>query len=160
MSGGEERVIFSPRGLGPARLEGKIRRAPTSLFLEATQLKTVRTVAAVLRIEPAVAEAQVVGIGTRNRRRPAVPVAADAIQRTGAGVATARGGGGARGPLGRSCSTCDSTPEPGPKNVFAPTVSDRAPGDSFYFAKSEIVESLLRRGARVPLGTRTGLCLP
>ena len=41
-----------------------------------------------------------------------------------------------------------------------PTVSDRAPGDSFYFAKSEIVESLLRRGARVPLGTRTGLCLP
>ena len=27
-------------------------------------------------------------------------------------------------------------------------------GDSFYFAKCEIVESLLRRGARVPLGTR------
>ncbi len=27
-------------------------------------------------------------------------------------------------------------------------------GDSFYFAKSEIVESLLRRGARVPLDTR------
>ncbi len=33
-------------------------------------------------------------------------------------------------------------------------------GDSFYFAISKIVESLLRRGARVPLGTRTGLCLP
>ncbi len=29
-------------------------------------------------------------------------------------------------------------------------------GDSFYFAKCEIVESLLRRGARVPLGRRTG----
>ena len=29
-------------------------------------------------------------------------------------------------------------------------------GDSCYFAKSKIVESLLRRGARVPLGRRTG----
>ena len=29
------------------------------------------------------------------------------------------------------------------------TYSVRAPSDSFYFAKSEIVESLLRRGARV-----------
>ena len=60
-------------------------------FLEATQLKTERTVAAVLRIEPAVAEAQVVGIGTRNRRRPAVPSTADGIQCTVLIRAEARG---------------------------------------------------------------------
>ncbi len=41
-----------------------------------------------------------------------------------------------------------------------PTVMDRAPGDSFYFAISKIVESLLRRGAQVSLGRRTGPPLP
>ncbi len=47
---------------------------------------------------------------------------------------------------------------PGPKNFPPPCYARRSLsarlGDSFYFAKSEIVESLLRRGARVPLGTR------
>ncbi len=60
------------------------------LFLEATQLKAVRTAAAVLRIEPAVVEAQVVGIGTRNGRRPAVSAVADGIQCTVVSVAAAR----------------------------------------------------------------------
>ena len=56
----------------PCTLVGSAER-----HLEATQRKTVRTVVAVLRSEPAVAEAQVVGIGTRNGRRPTVPVGAD-----------------------------------------------------------------------------------
>ncbi len=47
------------------------------LFPEATQLKTVRTATAVLRVDPIVAEVQEVGTGARNRRRPAVPVVAD-----------------------------------------------------------------------------------
>ncbi len=63
------------------------------LFLEATQRKTVRTAIVVLRADPTVAEAQEVGIGARNRRRPAVPVAADAPQHTGAVRAVARGRG-------------------------------------------------------------------
>ena len=58
--------------------------------MEATQLKAVRTVIVVIRVDPAVIEVQEVGIGTRNRRRPTVPVAADVIQRTGAVVAVAR----------------------------------------------------------------------
>ena len=61
------------------------------LFLEATQLKT----APIGRFaghsgEKAVVEAQVAGIGTRKRRRPAVPATADAPQRTGAIIAVAR----------------------------------------------------------------------
>ncbi len=50
--------------------------------LEATQLKTVRTVIVVLRVDPIVVEVQEVGIGARNRRRPAVPVVADVTQAT------------------------------------------------------------------------------
>ncbi len=50
--------------------------------LEATQLKTVRTVIVVLRVDPIVVEVQEVGIGARNRRRPAVPVVADVTQST------------------------------------------------------------------------------
>ena len=58
-------------------------RSVLSLFLEATRLKTERTTDVVIRVDPAGVEAQVVGVGTRrNGRRPAVPVAADAIQRT------------------------------------------------------------------------------
>ena len=38
------------------------------------------------------------------------------------------------------------------EKLLRPTVSGRAPGDSFYFAKSEIVESLLRRGVRCRRG--------
>ena len=67
-----------------------------SLFLEATQLKTVRTGVAVLRTEPAVAEVQVVGIVTlRRSRRPTEPVVADTQQCSVSvivpGVAEARG---------------------------------------------------------------------
>ena len=61
------------------------------LFLEATQRKAERTAVAALRMEPAVAEVQVAGIGTRNGRRPTEPVDADAIQRTVVSVAVARG---------------------------------------------------------------------
>ena len=63
----------------PTGTAGAVARG-LSLFLEATQLKAGRTVAAALRTEPAVVEAQVVGIGTRNGRRPAEPVGADVIQ--------------------------------------------------------------------------------
>ncbi len=66
-----------------------------SLFLEATQLKTVPTANVVLRADPSVAEVQVVGTATprRNRRRPDVPGAAGVIQRTVVSVAVARGRG-------------------------------------------------------------------
>ncbi len=74
--------------------------------------------------------------------------------------------GGPDAPLGRDAlrlllpaSTLSETSRaPGPKNFPPPCYARRSLsarlGDSFYFAKSEIVESLLRRGARVPLGTR------
>ena len=64
-----------------------------SLFLEATQLKTERTAIVVLRVDPSVAEVQVVGIATprRNRRRPDAPGVADAPQRSFAAAANARG---------------------------------------------------------------------
>ncbi len=66
------------------------------LFLEAMQLKTAPTGRfAGLSGEKAVVEAQVAGIGTRKRRRPAVPVVANEPQRTAclvvAAVAEARG---------------------------------------------------------------------
>jgi hypothetical protein len=71
-----------------------------TLFLEATQLKTVRTVTAVLRADPYEAEAQAVGIASRRERRPAEPVVADVPQSTVSpstkGVAEARGRGAAR----------------------------------------------------------------
>ena len=67
-----------------------------TLFLEATQRKTERMVTTVLRVDPKVAEAQAVGIASRRERRPAEPVVADVIQRTGAARAEARG----RVPLG------------------------------------------------------------
>ncbi len=62
-----------------------------TLFLEATQRKTERMVTTVLRVDPKVAEAQAVGIASRRERRPAEPVVADVIQRTGAARAEARG---------------------------------------------------------------------
>ena len=52
-----------------------------------------------------------------------------------------RGGGGSRDSLSRNFSTC------GPTSGHPRSLSARL-GDSFYFAKSEIVESLFRRGAR------------
>ena len=58
--------------------------------LEATHLTTVRTVVAVLRGNPTVVEVQVVGIGAARRRRPAVPVLADVVQRTVGVAADAR----------------------------------------------------------------------
>ncbi len=70
-----------------------------SLFLEATQRKTVPTVMAVLRKEPAGVEVQEVGIGTFrwNCRRPAVAAVADITQCSipvvMSGVAVARGRG-------------------------------------------------------------------
>ncbi len=60
---------------------------------------------------------------------------------------TARGGGGAR-PTGPQLLYLRLNSRARSEKRLCPTVSDRAPGDSFYFAKSEIVESLLRRGAR------------
>ncbi len=80
----------------PTGTAGAVARG-LSLFLEATQLKTVRTAVAALRIEPAVVEVQGVGSATprRNRRRPDIPGVADAIPRTVSfvisGVAEARG---------------------------------------------------------------------
>ena len=78
-----------------AELLGRVKtnlRVPLgTLFLEATQLKTVRTVTVALRADPSVAEAQVVGIAARSGRRPTEPVDADAIQRTVGRVAVARG---------------------------------------------------------------------
>ena len=66
-----------------------------SLFLEATQLKTEPTAIAALRTEPGGAEVQVVGIGTRNGRRPTEPGVADVTQSTetpiAKSVAIARG---------------------------------------------------------------------
>ena len=58
------------------------RTGSSDKCLEATQLKTVRTVIVVLRVDPIAVEVQEVGIGARNRRRPAVPVVADVTQST------------------------------------------------------------------------------
>ena len=55
---------------------------PLSLFLEATQLKTVHTVEEILRDDPGVVEVQVVGTGAGHRRRPTEPVDADTPQCT------------------------------------------------------------------------------
>ena len=82
-SGGEERVIFSPRGSGPdGGLGGFVPgpSGPLSLFLEATQRKTERTAVAILRFEPGGAEVQEADIGAGHRRRPTVPAVADVIQ--------------------------------------------------------------------------------
>ena len=71
------------------------RGRAASLFLEATQLKTVRTATVVLRVDSAAVEVQAAGIVPRRERRPAEPVVADAKQCTVAlgasGVAEARG---------------------------------------------------------------------
>ena len=95
--------MILPERVGPRRFHAvpaKASRMSASwaaepLFLEATQLKTVRTVMAVLRADPIVVEVQEVGIGARNRRRPNVPAGADGIQCAVSfvmsGVAEARG---------------------------------------------------------------------
>ena len=66
---------------------------PLSLYLEATQLKTVCTETVVLRAKSVVTKAQVAGIITlrRNCRRPNVPAAADLPQRSVVVRAIARG---------------------------------------------------------------------
>ncbi len=70
------------------------------------------------------------------------------------GRGTARGGGGSRDSSSRNFLTDRPIPIGYPKNCSAQQLLAARLGDSFYFAKSEIVESLLRHGARVPLGTR------
>ena len=92
----ERKELYSPReGWAPTgdREASSRGRDVLSLFLEATQLKTVRTAIAALRADPSVAEAQGAGIATprRNRRRPDVPGVADVIQRTVLISAEARG---------------------------------------------------------------------
>ncbi len=52
----------------------------TSLFLEATQLKTVRTAIAVMRVDANGIELQAVGIGLPKGRRPAEPGVTDGPQ--------------------------------------------------------------------------------
>ncbi len=48
-----------------------------------------------------------------------------------------------------------------PKKLFRPTVIDRAPWEIIPDKLTVYrFDFLLRRGARVPRGTRTGLCLP
>ena len=68
MSGGEEKVIFSPRGLGPDGGLGGFVPGPSgpSLFLEATQLKTAPTGRFVGHSGEKV-KAQVVGVATPGR---------------------------------------------------------------------------------------------
>ncbi len=69
------------------------RGRAASLFLEATQLKTVRMVTTVLRVDSAEVKVQAVGNASRGERRPAEPIATDVTQRTGAVTAAARGRG-------------------------------------------------------------------
>lgn len=61
-----------------------------SLFQEATQLKTVPTVVAVIRADSSKMEIQAVGIGIREGRRPAESAGADVTQRAVMRVAEAR----------------------------------------------------------------------
>ena len=67
-------------------------RSVLSLFLEATQLKTVCMVAAIIRDDFSIVKEQVecIGVVCRHRRRPVESVAADAPQRTFAVAADAR----------------------------------------------------------------------
>ena len=64
------------------------------------------------------------------------------------GRGAARGGGGSRDSSSRNFLTDRPIPIGYPKNCSAQQLLAARLGDSFYFAKSEIVESLLRRGAR------------
>ena len=72
----------------------------SSLFLEATQLETVRRVLAVLQDDPDTVEVQGAGIALRRERRPAISVVADTTQSPKTTVisriAEARGRGAAR----------------------------------------------------------------
>ncbi len=88
---GRREVPLGTRGLGFSWQSSAV--VFRLLFLEATQLKTVRTAVEMLRDDPDVVEVQVVGTATprRNRRRPDVPGVADAVQQTGAVSAAARG---------------------------------------------------------------------
>ena len=61
-----------------------------SLFLEATQRKTVPTVVAVIRADSSKMEIQAVGIGICEGRRPAESAGADVTQRAVMRVAEAR----------------------------------------------------------------------
>ena len=78
----------------PAREGEKEKKGTERLSdkcLEATQLKTVRTVVAILRFEPGGVEVQEADIGAGHRRRPTVPAVADAPQRAVECMAVARG---------------------------------------------------------------------
>ncbi len=71
-------------------------------------------------------------------------------------------------PLGRDAlrlllpasTPSDPSRAPDPKNCPAQRSRAARLGDSFYFAKCEIVKSLLRRGAQVELSRRAGTALP
>ena len=107
-----------------------------SLFLEATQLKTVRTGVAVLRTEPAVAEVQVVGIVTlRRSRRPTEPVVADTQQCSVSvivpGVAEARGL--CRSALEPGCVY----PNKGPRRDANASAAEAVPSGTRYYLFSE-----------------------
>ncbi len=114
-SGGEERVIFSPRGLGPARLEGKIRRAPTGRF-------------AGLSGEKAVVEVQVAGIGTRNGQRPTVPAGVSLGREKPNKTPCGCGSSAERHPgAGESKPVVDPpSPEARARALFSPRYPDRA----------------------------------
>ncbi len=117
------------------------RSSAPSLFLEATQRKTVRTVEEILRDDPGVVEVQVVGTGAGHRRRPTEPVDADTPQCTVtfviSGVAEARG--------------CRSAREPGLPGI---TCIVRAPAKSCSNAYPAFERfRYLRRGARCLEGT-------
>ena len=86
------RQAFSP-GWPTRHPVGAVGVPSYTLFLEATQLKTVRMVTTVLRVDSAEMKVQAVGNASRGERRPAEPIATDVTQRTGAVTAAARGRG-------------------------------------------------------------------
>ena len=147
LSGEEERESFNPQSsTAPQAKRKRFSRTESPpgsrvnpprahpLFLEATQLKTVRTVIVALRTEPVGVEAQAVGIDTRNGRRTNIPAMADVIQlATDSRTCVAEARGRAARHSNRAVSTLNKS---------------RAPGEILPFQL--IVETeyfLLRRGA-------------
>ncbi len=76
------------------------------------------------------------------------------------GRGAARGGGGSRDSSSRNFLTDRPIPIGYPKNCSAQQLLAARLGDSFYFAKSEIVESLLRHGARCRSALEPGCVYP
>ncbi len=88
-----------------------------------------------LRITVTTVHTVVSCVASRNRGTLGTPTEPD-------GQGAARDGGDSRDPMGRNSPTGQQ------KNYSAPRSLTARLGDSFYFAVSKIVESLLRRGAR------------